>query len=86
MDLIFTIICSLIYCEYSWFDVKFGSKPYVNVKSFMSFLSLFNYCISIVLSSSGTMIFATITSLYSIVILPHRYKLLNESYEKDGDE
>jgi hypothetical protein len=82
------IVTALIvfYCEIMWRAVILGHRPYKYMKDFLAFTALFNYILSFIFSSWGTVILAIVASLYSMVIYPRRYALITEGIDDDSTD
>ena len=81
--IIVIIVGVIFYCELIWKAVVQGHRPYKYMKDFIMFMAIFNYAISFVFSSWGSVLFAVVLSLYSIVIYPKRYALITNEGSQD---
>lgn len=71
------IIASIIYSELFWYLIKTGHKTYEDSDQILKTVVYFNYLLGVSYHAWGCLIFASVGSLYQMVILKERVKKLN---------
>lgn len=72
VSLIVILAISFFYCEFLWWWLKNGATSPLHIQKSAKMVIIFNYFLAVALQSWGSLIFATIISLYYFVIIPQR--------------